>query len=151
RTAYIPAQNRACGGGSVESRCGAGAVGRACLFPPLSSGGASVVQPMAPFPHPAHSNRTCRFPASRPRTSRHAFAHGSLRPRVAGHDPAPSATARDKSKPGLAAPEADAVRFVIEMLRQRFGPPHQSCGQCGEYIGQAYETVMPVEVREWIR
>ena len=30
---------------SVESRCGAVALGRACLFPPLSSGGALVAQP----------------------------------------------------------------------------------------------------------
>ena len=29
----------------VESRCGAVAVGRACLFPPLSSGGALVARP----------------------------------------------------------------------------------------------------------
>src|SRR3954453_925598 len=32
-----------------ESRCGAVAVGRACLFPPLSSGGASVARPWLRF------------------------------------------------------------------------------------------------------
>jgi hypothetical protein len=37
----------------VESRCGAVALGRTYLLPPLSSGGALVVQP-TPFPHPAH-------------------------------------------------------------------------------------------------
>src|ERR1700693_1896710 len=49
----------------VESRCGAVALGRTYLLPPLSSGGASVVQPWlrfhipliepghADFPHPA--------------------------------------------------------------------------------------------------
>jgi hypothetical protein len=31
--------------GRVESGCGAVAVGRACLFPPLSSGGALVARP----------------------------------------------------------------------------------------------------------
>ena len=30
---------------SVESKCGAVTLGRACLFPPLSSGGALVAQP----------------------------------------------------------------------------------------------------------
>ncbi len=30
---------------SVESRCGAVAVGLVCLFPPLSSGGAQVTEP----------------------------------------------------------------------------------------------------------
>jgi hypothetical protein len=29
----------------VESGCGAVAVGSACLFPPLSSGGASIAEP----------------------------------------------------------------------------------------------------------
>ena len=33
----------------VESRCGAVAVGRTYLFPPLSSGGALVVQPWLRF------------------------------------------------------------------------------------------------------
>src|SRR6266853_4479777 len=33
----------------VESGCGAVAVGRACLFPPLSSGGASVSRPWLRF------------------------------------------------------------------------------------------------------
>ena len=32
--------------------------------------------PMAPFPHPAHRTRTCRFPASGSRTRLHAFTHG---------------------------------------------------------------------------
>src|SRR5258707_14467620 len=36
----------------VESGCGAVAVGRACLFPPLSSGGALVARPSPRFPLP---------------------------------------------------------------------------------------------------
>ena len=39
---------------SVESECGAGALGRTYLLPPLSSGGASLARPLLPFPHPAH-------------------------------------------------------------------------------------------------
>jgi len=40
--------------GSVESECGAVALGRPYLLPPLSSGGASLVRSWLPFPHPAH-------------------------------------------------------------------------------------------------
>ena len=36
----------------VESRCGAVTVGRACLFPPLSSGGALVARPWLRFHTP---------------------------------------------------------------------------------------------------
>src|SRR6516225_3271178 len=39
---------------SVESECGAVALGRPYLLPPLSSGGASLGRPWLPFPHPAH-------------------------------------------------------------------------------------------------
>src|SRR5258705_13030032 len=46
----------------VESRCGAVALGRTNLLPPLSSGGALVVPPMAPFPHPAHRTGQADFP-----------------------------------------------------------------------------------------
>src|SRR6201982_1972739 len=81
----------------VESRCGAVAVGRTYLLPPLSFGGASLARPRLRFPIPLiepdmHISRV----RLSDRTSR-------LRPR-------------------LAAPTR----------------------------GQAYETVMPVEVREWI-
>ncbi len=38
----------------AESGCGAVAVGSAYLFPPLSSGGASIAGPITSFPHPAH-------------------------------------------------------------------------------------------------
>src|SRR5215813_11469282 len=81
----------------VESRSGAVAVGRACLFPPLSSGGALVARPWLRFHTPLieRSRRISRTALS-DKTSR-------LRPR-------------------LAAPTR----------------------------GQAYETVMPVKVREWI-
>src|SRR5438105_15251856 len=37
---------------SVESECGAAAVGRTYLLPPLSSGGASLVRPWPRFPTP---------------------------------------------------------------------------------------------------
>src|SRR6516162_7936063 len=37
---------------------------------------------VAPFSTSRSSNRTCRFPASGSRARRHAFAHGSLRPRA---------------------------------------------------------------------
>ena len=39
-------------GSSVESRCGAMAVGRTYLLPPLSSGGASLVRPWLRFHTP---------------------------------------------------------------------------------------------------
>src|SRR6516162_6181741 len=39
---------------AVESECGAVAVGRTYLLPPLSSGGASLGRPWLPFPYPAH-------------------------------------------------------------------------------------------------
>ncbi len=59
----------------VESGCGAVAVGSAYLFPPLSSGGASIAEPSTPFPHPAH------------RTGRALFTHPAL-----GQDITPSHT-----------------------------------------------------------
>src|SRR5260370_32691322 len=46
----------------VESRCGAGALGRTYLFPPLSSGGAVSGSPLTPFPHPAHRTGRADFP-----------------------------------------------------------------------------------------
>ena len=46
----------------VESRCGAVAVGRAYLLPPLSCGGASLGRPLLPFPHPPGRRR--QSPAS---------------------------------------------------------------------------------------
>src|SRR6266481_8056497 len=55
----------------VESGCGAVAVGRACLFPPLSSGGALVARPWLRFhihrvtgggrPPPVPTERGVRF------------------------------------------------------------------------------------------
>ena len=39
---------------SVESRCGAVALGRTYPLPALSSGGAFSGSTIAPFPHPAH-------------------------------------------------------------------------------------------------
>ena len=82
----------------VESRCGAVAVGRTYLLPPLSFGGASLARPWLRFHTPLIEPdwRISRIRLS-DKTSR-------LRPRLAA-------------------------------------PPR----------GQAYETVMPVEVREWIR
>src|SRR5260370_4446166 len=46
----------------VESRCGAVAVGRTYLFPPLSSGGALSGSTLTPFPHPAHRTGRADFP-----------------------------------------------------------------------------------------
>ena len=49
------------------------ALGRACLFPPLSSGGALVKLSHSSVSTPRSSNRTCGFPASgSPRTRPHA-------------------------------------------------------------------------------
>ena len=59
----------------VESGCGAVVVGSAYLFPPLSSGGASLAEPISPFPHPAH------------RTGRALLTHPAL-----GQDITPSPT-----------------------------------------------------------
>ena len=57
----------------VESRCGAVAVGRTYLFPPLSSDGALVVRPLL-VSTSRSSNRTCGATASGSRTRPHAFA-----------------------------------------------------------------------------
>ena len=58
---------------AVKSRCGAVAVGCTYLLPPLSIGGALVVQPWLRFRHTRSSNRTSRFPASGSRTRLHAL------------------------------------------------------------------------------
>src|SRR5436189_5938492 len=65
----------------VESRCGAVAVGRACLFPPLSSGGALVARPWLRFHTPLieRSRRISRTALS-DKTSR-------LHPRRAAAEP----------------------------------------------------------------
>jgi hypothetical protein len=55
----------------VESRCGAVALGRTYLLPPLSSGGALVASPWLRSTSRS-SNRTGRFPASGSRTRLHA-------------------------------------------------------------------------------
>src|SRR5205807_7418873 len=85
------------GRGLVESRCGAVAVGRTYLLPPLSSGGASLVRPWLRF-----------------------------------HTP-------------LIEPDMQISRIRLSdktsRLRPRLAVPTRS---------QAYETVMPVEVRKWI-
>src|SRR3979409_2270999 len=82
----------------VESRCGAVAVGRTYLLPPLSFGGASLARPWLRF-----------------------------------HTP-------------LIEPDMQISRIRLSdktsRLRPRLAAPSR---------GQAYETVMPVEVREWIR
>src|SRR6185503_16610487 len=81
----------------VESRCGAVALGRTHLLPPLSSGGASLAEPWLRF-----------------------------------HTP-------------LIEPDVQISRIRLSdktsRLRPRLAAPTRS---------QAYETVMPVEVREWI-
>src|SRR5436189_3511735 len=83
---------------SVESRCGAVAVGRTYLLPPLSFGGASLARPWLRF-----------------------------------HTP-------------LIEPDMQISRIRLSdktsRLRPRLAAPSR---------GQAYETVMPVEVREGIR
>src|ERR1700739_904047 len=82
----------------VEAECGAVAVGRAYLLPPLSSGGASLVRPWLRF-----------------------------------HTP-------------LIEPDVQISRIRLSdktsRLRPRLAAPTR---------GQAHETVMPVEVREWVR
>src|SRR6267154_2851593 len=83
---------------TVESRCGAVAVGRTYLLPPLSFGGASLARPWLRF-----------------------------------HTP-------------LIEPDMQISRIRLSdktaRLRPRLAAPSR---------GQAYETVMPVEVREGIR
>ena len=63
----------------VESGCGAVAVGSAYLFPPLSSGGASIAEPITPFPHPAH--RTGRALLTHP-----ALGQGITPSHTEGHE-----------------------------------------------------------------
>src|ERR1700681_861129 len=81
----------------VESRCGAVALGRTYLLPPLSSGGALVVQPWLRF-----------------------------------HIP-------------LIEPDVQISRIRLSDKTSRLRPR-----LAGPARGQAYETVVPVEVREWI-
>src|SRR5436190_6131501 len=81
----------------VESRCGAVAVGRAYLLPPLSCGGASLVRPWLCF-----------------------------------HIP-------------LIEPDVQISRIRLSDKTSRLHPRLAAPAR-----GQAYETVMPVEVREWI-
>src|SRR5215469_17168824 len=81
----------------VESRCGAVAVGRTYLLPPLSFGGASLARPWLCF-----------------------------------HIP-------------LIEPDVQISRIRLSDKTSRFRPRLAAPTR-----GQAYETVMPVEVREWI-
>src|ERR1700747_1168687 len=83
--------------GWVESRCGAVAVGRTYLLPPLSFGGASLARPWLRFHIPL-------------------------------------------IEPGM---QISRIRLSgkTSPLRPRLAAPTR---------GQAYEIVMPVEVREWI-
>ena len=89
----------------VESRCGAVAVGRACLFPPLSSGGASVVQPWPRFHIPLiePDMQISRIRLS-DKTSR-------LRPRLAApprgqaYETVVSVKVREGISPALASPD----------------------------------------------
>ena len=81
----------------VESRCGAVAVGRTYLLPPLSFGGASLVRPWLCF-----------------------------------HTP-------------LIEPDMQISRIRLSDKTSRLRPRLAASTR-----GQAYETVMPVEVREWI-
>src|SRR5215469_14971829 len=83
---------------SVESRCGAVAVGRTYLGPPLSFGGASLARPWLRF-----------------------------------HTP-------------LIEPDVQISRIRLPDKTSRLRP-----WLAAPACGQPYETVMPVEVREWIR
>src|SRR5215471_9351106 len=67
RRRFVFPRTAVCRGGSeplmsVESECGAVALGRPYLLPPLSSGGASLGRPWLPFPHPAHRTGHADFP-----------------------------------------------------------------------------------------
>src|SRR3954454_15849938 len=88
----------------VESRCGAVAVGRACLFPPLSSGGALVARPWLRFHTPLIERRR--------RVSRTALSDKNSRPhprRAAAepgqtHEPEVPVEVREWIAPALASP-----------------------------------------------
>jgi hypothetical protein len=89
----------------VESRCGAVAVGRTYLFPPLSSGGASLVRPWLRFHTPLiePDMRICRIRLS-DKTSR-------LRPRRAApttgqtYEPEVPVEVREWIRPASASPD----------------------------------------------
>ena len=76
---------------AVESECGAGGLSvEHSRFPPLSSGGALIVRPRLPFPHPAHRTGHADLPASGSRTrltpsstARRAQAYSDVRARNA--------------------------------------------------------------------
>src|SRR5882724_12154643 len=95
---------------SVESRCGAAAVGRTYLLPPLSSGGASLVRPWLRFHTPLiePDMRSYRIRLS-DKTSRLHPRHVVPEPGQA-YEPEVPVKVREWISPALASPG-----FVLEL------------------------------------
>src|SRR5262249_12311301 len=93
----------------VESRCGAGSLGRSYLFPPLSSGGALVVRPWLRFHIPLiePDMQISRFRLS-DKTSRVHPRHVTS-PRGQAYEPEVPVKVREWISPALASPD-----FVLE-------------------------------------
>ena len=94
---------------SVESRCGAVAVGRTYLLPPLSSGGASLVRPWLRFHTPLiePDMQICRIRLS-DKTSRLHPRHVVPKPAQA-YEPEVPVEMREWIGPALASPD-----FVLD-------------------------------------
>jgi hypothetical protein len=93
----------------VESRCGAVSVGRAYLFPPLSSGGALVVRPWLRFHIPLiePDRRISRIRLS-DKTSRLRPRHVATE-RSQAYEPEVPVKVREWISPALASPD-----FVLD-------------------------------------
>src|SRR5712664_4295471 len=89
----------------VESRCGAVAVGRTYLLPPLSSGGASLVRPWLRFHTPLSEPdmKICRIRLS-DKTSRLHPRRAPTKPREA-YEPEVPVKVREGITPALASPD----------------------------------------------
>jgi len=90
----------------VESECGAVTLGQACVFSAPFVWRCLSGSTIAPFPHPASSNRTCRSPASGSRTRPHAFTHDGPRPRWGqAYEPEVPVEVREWIRPAPSSPD----------------------------------------------
>src|SRR5712692_8877565 len=102
----------------VESRCGAAAVGRTYLLPPLSSGGASLVRPWFRFHTPLiePDMRSYRIRLS-DKTSRLHPRHVVPKPRQA-YKPEVPVKVREWVSPALASPDL-IILWIVTMTNGR--------------------------------
>src|ERR1700733_13163144 len=102
----------------VESRCDAVALGSNISVSAPFVWRCLTGSTMAPFSHPAHRTRTCRFPASGSRTRLHAFTHGTSRPSAVRRTSLRCPWVREGIIPALSSPD-----LVLEL--QPPAQPHR--------------------------